>query len=347
MDKNTQEVIASLKTMPEVGEVSLDLVSQQQSDPYFNDQWGWNNTGQTLSNGPFYGDPTGNANADSDVLEAWTETTGDPAVVVAIIDVDHPDLEANILKDAGGNVIGYDLGDNDSNPDEGSPLPIWGHGTHVAGIVAADDNGIGMTGVCPDCKIMPLKTSERTTNIFGDPTYRITLSGIVNSLFFAAGEPVNINGTTIQSPVKADVINLSFGIYVDPSGEINLPDGTSLNVPRVPNPFEQQAIELAYSNGVTLVGAAGNLEVDAPSYPASYNQVISVTNTDNKDEKSSKSSWNNAVDISAPGQDVLSTLPASSVVADGRRTGSLGEVYAYASGTSMAAPMVAGASGLV
>ncbi len=84
-------------------------------------------------------------------------TTGSEDVVVAVIDTgvdyNHPDLAPNILRDAGGRVVGYDFANDDPDPMDDS-----GHGTHCAGTVGAvGDNGVGVVGVCPDVKIMPVK----------------------------------------------------------------------------------------------------------------------------------------------------------------------------------------------
>jgi subtilisin family serine protease len=111
----------------------------QPTDQYFDDQWHLNNVGQ-------FG---GGVNEDMNLVEAWDVTTGDASVIVAAqdsgVDLDHPDLLQDLLP-------GYDFvnGDNDPNP-SGS------HGTSVAGTMAAPANGVGVVGVCPGCRILPVR----------------------------------------------------------------------------------------------------------------------------------------------------------------------------------------------
>ncbi len=113
------------------------------NDPHFPDEWHHENTGEA----------GGTPDADMDTPEAWDTETGDPSIVIAIIDtgtdVDHEDLVDNL-------VDGYDFGDDDPDPDDED-----GHGTFTAGGAAArGNNGIGVAGVCWTCSIMPLKVMD-------------------------------------------------------------------------------------------------------------------------------------------------------------------------------------------
>ena len=112
------------------------------NDEYFPNQWHLNNTGQS----------GGTPGADINAPKAWGITTGNPNIVVAVldegVDTDHPDLIDNI-------VAGYDFFEDDNDP---NPTGDDAHGTACAGLIAAKgNNGIGVTGVAWNCKIMPVR----------------------------------------------------------------------------------------------------------------------------------------------------------------------------------------------
>ncbi len=146
-----------------------------------------------------------------------------------------------------------------------------GHGTHVSGIAAAaTNNAIGIAGVAPGARIMPLKA--------GDSGGGLLLEDILDAGFYAVQ-----NG--------ADVINMSFGGAAD-----------SKLLDRI-------ALDYAYAKGVVLVAAAGNSGPGAVSYPASFPNVISVGATTNKDLRAGFSNTNPFVDFAAPGDEIYSTMP--------------------------------------
>ncbi len=259
---------------------------------------------------------------------AWDITQGSSDVIIGIVDsgvdLDHPDLAANIwvnedeipgngIDDDGNgyvdDVYGWDfigasfddiVPDNDPDQDNGSD-----HGTHVAGIASAvGNNGVGVTGMGWNMKILVTKHSS------DDPSISIGYgySGIV----YCAD-----NG--------ADIINCSWG-------------GGGYSQ------YAQDVINYAYEQGALVVGAAGNDTPDAsynppqfcpPHYPSAYDHVLSVSATDNIDRFTSFSYYGTTVDVAAPGSAILSTIPVSQ--------GS----YTRLSGTSMSSPLVAGVAGLV
>lgn len=221
-----------------------------------------------------------------DAYEAWDTTEGSSEVVIAVIDtgvdLDHPDLDGKLT-------AGYDFVGDDDQADDAN-----GHGTHVAGIVAAEtDNGIGGAGICPNCRIMPL----RALNRFGSGS----LSDIAGAITYATD-----NG--------ADVINLSLG-------------GRSQST------ILQRAVDYAWENGVFVTCAAGNSGVSTREYPAGYSNCVAVAATTDRDTRASFSNYGSWVELAAPGQAIYSTYT------NGR--------YANSSGTSMAAPNVAGLAGLL
>lgn len=198
-------------THPEVAWAEPDFIRQAvksavPNDPKFADyQWHLNNTGQ---NG-------GTVGADAKLPAAWDLTTGRTNILIAILDdgvqIDHPDLAANIYVNGGeipGNGVdddqngvrddinGYDFFNDLSDPSPYDPLDD--HGTAVAGIVGAvGNNGLGGAGAAYGCRLLPLKIIE------GD--YRVTDSEMAAALRYAAG--INSSGQQIWR--GADVINIS------------------------------------------------------------------------------------------------------------------------------------------
>jgi len=265
---------------------------------------------------------------------AWDLSRGADNVVVAVIDtgvmLSHPDLAANL-------VAGYDFissptrardGDGiDPNPDDPGDGALAGqgsfHGTHVAGTVSATaDNGIGGSGVAPGVRIMPL----RVLGGGGGTSY-----DVLQAVRYAAGL-ANASGSVPPAPV--DVINLSLG------------GGGFSNA-------EQEAYSAARAAGVIVVAAAGNESTTLPSYPASYEGVVSVSATDLRRGLAPYSNSGIWIDVAAPGGDsgvdadgdgrgdgVLST---HAIASGGHRTAT----YQYLQGTSMATPHVAGVVALM
>ncbi|MDE6607068.1 MAG: S8 family serine peptidase [Lachnospiraceae bacterium] len=184
-----------------------------------------------------------------------------------------------------------------------------GHGTHCAGIIAATaNNGIGVSGVAPEAKLYSVKA----LNAKGAGKTSDIIKGI---------ESVINRG-------DVDVISMSLGgIFWD-----NL---------------YQKTIDKAVNNGIVVIAAAGNEATDQKSYPAAYNNAISVAASDEQNYLTGFSNHGNWVDIAAPGYNILSTLPTDfQLSADtGVRYEAAG--YGYMSGTSMACPTVAGTVALM
>jgi len=180
-------------------------------------------------------------------------------VVVAVIDTG---INANHPEFSGRLVPGYDYVNFDETPEDDH-----GHGTHVAGIVAAGINGAGLAGICPTCKIMPVKVLNSSN--------QGTWSVVVRGINFAVEH-------------GADVINLSLGAA---SGSETV----------------RLAIEAAVEAGVVVVAAAGNNASSAPYYPAAYPGVIGVSATDNQDKLWGLSNYGENIDLAAPGYRIYST----------------------------------------
>jgi len=264
---------------------------------------------------------------------AWDISQGNQVVVAVVdtgLDFTHPDIQGNIWVNAGeipGNgidddnngfvddVSGYDfIGStttNSSNPGahpDNDPTDGQGHGTHVAGTIAATgNNNLGVIGVAPQAKIMPVKGLDDSGSGLS--------TTLAAALVYAAD-----NG--------ADVINNSWGGYGD-SSLIN------------------DAIAYAYAQGAVLVAAAGNENNPAEwPHPSKLPQVISVAALDHNDVDAPFSNWGAKVDVGAPGTNILSLLAVNSdFAARGQRI--VGQKYLQIDGTSMAAPHVSGLAALL
>lgn len=280
------------------------------NDTNFLNTWGQHNSGQ------FTGSV---ADADIDAPEAWDLTTGSSNIVVGVIDTgvkwNHTDLTNNMWVNPGeisgngidddGNgfvddIYGYDFVNNDGNP-----MDDHGHGTHVAGTIAADgNNGKGVAGVSWNSKIMALK--------------------------FMASNGSGSTSDAVRAINYATMMKQSYGVNILVTCNSWGGGGYSSAL--------SVAISTNESAGMLFVAAAGNDATNndnLPHYPSNYDQdnIISVASTDWADKLSSFSNYGNStVDIAAPGSNIYSTTFNGS--------------YGYMSGTSMAAPQVAGLAAL-
>jgi subtilisin family serine protease/PKD repeat protein len=217
------------------------------------------------------------------------------AILDSGIDYTHPDL-ASVY--AGG----YDFVNGDTDP-----MDDHGHGTHVAGTIAAAADGAGIIGVAPGVEVYALKVLNKNGSGY--------FSDIVMALEWATG------GSTLPGSIKVDITNNSYGSSTDPGI------------------FVELAFWLAYyQDGVLSVAAAGNSGNAAGTgdnviYPAAYDSAVTVAATDQSNIRASFSSTGPAVELAAPGKSIYSTYP--------------GGYYAIWQGTSMASPHVVGAAALV
>ncbi|MEJ2272323.1 MAG: S8 family serine peptidase, partial [Candidatus Bathyarchaeota archaeon] len=212
----------------------MGIYAQVWNDPLLSQQWGWYRIG-----------------ADKALVEEYSGAGVVVAVLDTGIDLDHPDLANNIVE--GWNFV----------DDNGDVSDLDMHGSMVSGIIAAvANNELGLVGVAPKTKIMPLKVLDSNGGNIRD---------IASAIRYAAD-----NG--------AKIITMSF------AGQYSR---FSISTER--------AIDYAYRQGCVLVAAAGNNNTDDLVFPASYDQVIAVSAIDQNDLKAEFSNFGSYVDFCAPG----------------------------------------------
>ena len=237
---------------------------------------------------------------------SWKNFTINPNVLIAIIDTGidykHPDLEGSVwinsLEDLNGNgrldaedlnnfdddkngyiddVMGWDFtdapqlgsGGDDTDPDN-DPMDDYpgGHGTKIAGIIAAQVNNFhGISGLIPGTKVMNLRAGTASGYLEEDDVARAVLYAINNG---------------------ARIINMSFGDVVL-------------------SRFLKDVIEYAYNNEIVIVASSGNSGNDLIHYPSGLAETISVGATDQDDTRANFSNFGGTIDLVAPGVDILST----------------------------------------
>jgi subtilisin family serine protease len=244
--------------------------------------------------------------------QAWDITRGSPKLTVAIVDIgfnlSHPELKSKV-------VMPYNVWTHSRGV---FPQPV-DHGTHVAGIaLAIADNGKGSCGIAPDCAFMPVQVAD----IYGLMTTTSVLDGILYALYQGA-----------------DVINVSLGGQFE--GLDRYPESTQQDLIR--NHFKEEErlwreiMRIAANHNATIVVAAGNdnilAGIDAMQRPALTVTVSAVDKNNQSLNKAGFSNYGPYSTISAPGVDIYSSIGENG--------------YEMADGTSMAAPIVAGAIALM
>ena len=293
------------------GKVALAEINEKRyaavapNDPLYPDQW-------------YLKDFATPNNLGIGIEAAWSQTTGSPPIVVAVIDTgytQHPDLPTPLP--------GYDFFDNDTDAtdpgDACGTIPDSWHGTKVAGVIGAKvNNGIGIAGFNQETQINQL-TKIQHIRILGPCGGDV--ADEIKAIRWAAG--LTVAGVQQNNTTPARVLNLSLG----GSGQCS----TS----------EQSAINDAVAAGAIVVVAAGNGGDDqigddldlVPNSPANCNNVITVAATTKSGQRASFSNYGSRVTVSAPGELIRTTTAIRTVTDTG---------YALMSGTSFAAPIVSG-----
>jgi subtilisin family serine protease len=281
--ESVEDAIARLRRDPaiEYAEPNYRIhIDRVPNDPRFPELYALRNTGQG----------GGTPGADIHATAAWDVGTGNPALKIGVldtgIDYTHPDLAVNVWTnsaeangaigvddDSDGyidDIHGYDFVNND-----GDPMDDNGHGTHVAGTLAAvGDNSIGVTGVCWGARLVPIKCLDN----FGGGV----VDNVIGALEFAVAVGVRLTNNSWSGAQNSQAL-------VD-------------------------AILAAGQAGQLFIAAAGNSGADldvSPNYPSSFNSgyIISVAATDSHDRLAPYSNYGvGTVDMAAPGDSILSTM---------------------------------------
>ena len=262
---------SDLVLFAEASEIGFnDAQNQKPDDARFDELWGLDNTGQVVEG------ITGKLGADIRALDAWKVTKGDSDVIVVVIDtgmdMSHEDLAGNLVPRNGED---WDFASSDGSPDDADT-----HGTHVCGTAAAiSNNGKGISGVAPGCRIIPL---------------RINLTAGMNA---NRADAINFaSQKALSSPAQKYVLNCSWRASGNFSAILF-------------------AIDTAVARGALVVFAAGNagrdMDVQTPQFPGVHPNAICVAALDSSDTRASFSNVGSQVDVSAPGVSILSSVPPS------------------------------------
>jgi subtilisin family serine protease len=304
--RSVEAAIRDLNGRPDVEYAERDYIvhaTGYADEPRFGELWGLHNPANDV---------------DVNGLEASAITLGDPNLVVAVIDTgvdfSHPDLagrqwvnpgesgggkETNGVDDDGNGFVD-DVNGADTANNDGNPFDDNSHGTHVSGTIAASVNDQGVVGVAPNVKIMALKFLDAGGSGF--------TSDAIEAIGYAKSKGAKISNNSWGgggfSQALKDAIEASDSLFVAAAG----------------------------NGGFDGVGDDNDV---TPSYPASYasQNILAVAAVDNQGNKAWFSNFGaTSVDISAPGVDILSSVP--------------GNRFEYFNGTSMASPHAAGVAAL-
>ena len=314
LDSKMKDILSVCRKVYETGTVDFVepnfYMEAMLGNTYWPQQWTFKNTGQT----------GGIPGIDINIEPAWRITKGNGNIKIAIVDqgvdLTHPDLEANLLK-----YLGYDATGGNS---KGSYTGNDGHGTWCAGVVGAIDNSIGVVGVAPKCKMIPIR-------IFSD-NYVITPVQI----------DINVRGLRHAYQSGADVINNSWGL-------------NSYKSPTHDAVISECILRGRSGKGCVVVFCSHNDGKPRVRYPANLPNVMAVGSVDNKGRRVGSSNYGEDLDVVAPvgpddNNEIMTRVYTTDLQGEkGKNTapGPAGDYRVGFRGTSAACPQVAGIAALI
>ena len=314
LDCKMKDILSVCRKVYETGTVDFVepnfYMEAMLGNTYWPQQWTFKNTGQT----------GGIPGIDINIEPAWRITKGNGNIKIAIVDqgvdLTHPDLEANLLK-----YLGYDATGGNS---KGSYTGNDGHGTWCAGVVGAIDNSIGVVGVAPKCKMIPIR-------IFSD-NYVITPVQI----------DINVRGLRHAYQSGADVINNSWGL-------------NSYKSPTHDAVISECILRGRSGKGCVVVFCSHNDGKPRVRYPANLPNVMAVGSVDNKGRRVGSSNYGEDLDVVAPvgpddNNEIMTRVYTTDLQGEkGKNTapGPAGDYRHGFRGTSAACPQVAGIAALI
>ena len=348
------------------------------NDQFFSSQWWADNDGRTLMFSELLPDQPGKAlqfhlqgkaDIDIDLPEAWAIEQGSPDCVIAILDsgfqLDHPDLYYQYWVNEEEREKNRGDDDHNSFPDDyqgwnflRNDAVLSGglnHGTLVAGVAAAEmNNGIGIAGVAPGCKIMPLVVADTSHTLLVDNVLP-SMEAMAKAIRYAVEKKVSVISISVGLPPidlrKEAIRSYFFGNQPIPPDQDKVLTEELFKQELVAKVLLTDAVDLAYKYGIPIVASAGNTKREEKIFPAAFDKVISVGSVNNAGNPSTFSTKGDWITVSAPGEFILSTYETG--VCGGPLPCCVGGVchahadYAHETGTSFSTPMVAGVIALL
>lgn len=330
--------------------VNIEFDGNPPNDTYFDKQFYLDNTGQSVNG------ISGNAGADINVLDAWDITTGSNNVTIAVLDQgvtdNHPDLPSSRQV----RLPGSDFVDNDDDP---SPSGDYNHGNACAGVIAAtQNNNEGISGVCPNCKIMPIRIGEQyvlQSQVAGAIQLAYNNGADVISNSYSISDTAN---SSDKQAITEEILHaIEAGSVVVFSGGNNHPY-REVRFPGTAEYYYFHSMSNLYSNysmnSLITVGASGQSDTRADYSPKAYiggyplnngMTFLDIVATSSTNISGLNPSTNNVWTLDMPGNSGYN--PSGSTTIPDYGPNNKAYTGIYYGGTSASAALVSGVVGLM